>query len=66
MANLTGDVADVYDKENFPLFQTGSGKAVSVSVASIQKAKAVLEQNNTGEDKIRLSCLLNFELNTST
>ncbi|EEE53927.1 hypothetical protein OsJ_00498 [Oryza sativa Japonica Group] len=42
-----GDVADVYDKENFPLFQTGSGKAVSVSVASIQKAKAVLEQNNT-------------------
>uniref|UniRef100_A0A0E0JEH1 Tower domain-containing protein n=1 Tax=Oryza punctata TaxID=4537 RepID=A0A0E0JEH1_ORYPU len=43
-----GDVADVYDKENFPLFQTGSGKAVSVSVASIQKAKAVLEQNNTG------------------
>lgn len=51
-------MADVYDKENFPLFQTGSGKAVSVSVASIQKAKAVLEQNNTGEDKIRLSCLL--------
>uniref|UniRef100_A0A0D3EJY9 Tower domain-containing protein n=1 Tax=Oryza barthii TaxID=65489 RepID=A0A0D3EJY9_9ORYZ len=42
-----GDVADVYDKENFPLFQTGSGKVVSVSVASIQKAKAVLEQNNT-------------------
>jgi breast cancer 2 susceptibility protein len=45
-----GDVADVYDKENFPLFQTGSGKAVSVSVASIQKAKAVLEQNNTVEN----------------
>uniref|UniRef100_J3KWN6 Uncharacterized protein n=1 Tax=Oryza brachyantha TaxID=4533 RepID=J3KWN6_ORYBR len=41
-----GDVADVDDTGLFPLFQTGSGKAVSVSIASIQKAKAVLEQND--------------------
>ncbi|KAJ1269748.1 hypothetical protein BS78_06G001000 [Paspalum vaginatum] len=30
----------------FPLFQTGSGRAVSISLASVQKAKAVLEENN--------------------
>ncbi|KAF0920312.1 hypothetical protein E2562_034791 [Oryza meyeriana var. granulata] len=47
-----GDVSDVDDKEHFPLFQTGSGKAVSVSEASIQKAKAVLEQNNTSEGNV--------------
>lgn len=36
--------------EQFPMFQTGTGRAVPISMASVQKAKAVLEENsiNTG------------------
>ena len=48
--------------ERFPLFQTGSGRAVSVSVASVQKAKSVLKDNNTSDGELLLFCYLNSEL----
>lgn len=38
--------------EHFPIFQTGSGRAVSISIASVQKAKAVLDENNINTGKI--------------
>jgi breast cancer 2 susceptibility protein len=43
--------------EQFPLFQTGSGRAVSVSVASLQKAKSVLKDNNTSGGEFLLSAI---------
>jgi hypothetical protein len=38
--------------EQVPLFQTGSGRAVPVNMTSIQKAKAVLEENSINEGNI--------------
>ncbi|KAE8792571.1 Breast cancer type 2 susceptibility protein-like protein [Hordeum vulgare] len=42
--------AGVDGMEQFPLFQTGSGRVVSVSAASVQKAKSVLKDNSTSEE----------------
>jgi breast cancer 2 susceptibility protein len=41
--------------EQFPMFQTGSGRAMSISMASVQKAKAVLDENNVNTGKIGYS-----------
>ena len=38
--------------EQFPMFQTGSGRAVSISMESVQKAKAVLDENNVYTGKV--------------
>jgi breast cancer 2 susceptibility protein len=49
MSTISGDVGGM---EHFPIFQTGSGRAVSISIASVQKAKAVLDENNINTGKI--------------
>lgn len=46
MSPITGDVGGVDGMEQFPVSQAGSGRAVSISMASIQKANDVLEKNN--------------------
>jgi breast cancer 2 susceptibility protein len=46
MSPITGDVGGVDGMEQFPVSQAGSGRAVSISMASVQKANDVLEKNN--------------------
>jgi len=46
MSPITGDVGGVDGMEQFPVPQAGSGRAVSISMASVQKATDVLEENN--------------------
>ncbi|KAL6848133.1 hypothetical protein ACP4OV_022261 [Aristida adscensionis] len=48
-AQTIANEGDVDVMEQFPAFQTGSGRAVSISMASIQKAKAVLAEDNMNE-----------------
>jgi len=43
MSPITGDVDGM---EQFPVSQSGSGRAASISMASVQKANDVLEKNN--------------------
>jgi len=46
MSPITGDVGGVDGTAQFPVSQAGSGRAVSISMASVQKANDVLEENN--------------------
>jgi len=42
MSPITGDVGGM----DVPVSQAGSGRAVSISMASVQKANDVVEENN--------------------
>lgn len=46
MSTITGSVGGVDGMEQVPVSQAGSGRAVSISMASVQKANDVLEENN--------------------
>jgi hypothetical protein len=46
---------------SFPMFQTGTGKSVLVSESSVQKARAVLEEEGDTNKGINyLACMSNF------
>ena len=47
--SIAGDAGGM---EQFPMFQTGSGRAVSISIASVQIARAVLDENNVYTGKV--------------